>query len=321
MSKGKLIGAVLVWWIALSAIEFISENSLLVWKILLVGAALLAFWVHQNNTDKKEERAYAEMIKAVTRSDFLKGKIIASEIGWVRVSGCKNTEVAEHKLKAQAGKLGANGLIKFHWTQRKESYVAGRGKKGNPYYKNRTLYDAEGVAVKWSKEIESPLVDRENITPRRWEAGWVALDGNNIFGSIYEQSKDIDSSFATFRTFLIKLEQSPYKFHLFWDGKFIKFLHAVEENSRGKPLKDVLIEKLGVDAKNLTISDNSQRIDDLIVPWAHAKNSVIVTRDKFSKPNEDTLINSKAVDMRAKGKILKHSVIAGDIIVPELVAI
>lgn len=86
-------------------------------------------------------------------------------------------------------------------------------------------------------------------------------------------------------------------------------------------MKDILLHKFDIDEEMLTISRKGQRVDDIIVPWAHARNAAIVSSDNFSKSDVDGLIISKVHELRSRGLLLKPNYIVGEVIVPELTAI
>lgn len=333
MSVWKLLGAGILLLLVSVGIWAFVRSSLFE---ALLGLAVLAFLFYprstvnvaeeaarrqEENARRKEEFFFGEKVKITTRSDFIRGKAIARELGWVSVTDCTSTEEVERKLKAEAGKLDANGIIKFHWNPKKESFVAGRGEKGNPYYQTRTVYDGEGVAVQWRERQEHKPKTFGTTVSSGYPSGWVALDGNNIFGTIYSQIEDVEGAFRVMRNLLQKFAQSPYKAHVFWDGNFITFLNALDEKSRGKRLKEILLNEFNIGEEMLTNSRKGQRVDDLIVPWAHAKNAAIVSSDNFSKPDTDALIISKANELRSSGLLLKPNYVAGEVIVPELTAL
>ena len=72
---------------------------------------------------------------------------------------------------------------------------------------------------------------------------------------------------------------------------------------------------------SLTVSDFGQRVDDLIVTWAHMKTCAIISNDNYSKDYEDQLIMVKSKQLRDQGLVLKAQVVAGEIVVPELTSI
>lgn len=321
MSTWNVIGFGIVALILLNAVQYISDNKWLLGILFLVVPAAMHLQdmaQRKKEAQRNKEAALAAKVEVTTRGDFIRGKEIVNELGWVRVSDCSSTEEVEHKLKAEAGKKDANGLIKFHWTPRKESFVAGHGKKGNPYYQTQTVYDGEGVAVRWKERRTRKSSSAKKPISAGYTSGWVALDGNNIFGAIYGKTKDLVGSFEVFNALIKRLARSPYKAHVFWDENFISFLHALDKQSRGRGLENILIEKLQIDKGSLTISRKGQRVDDIIVPWAHAKNAAVVSGDNFSKSDTDALIISKANELRSSGLLLKPDFIAGEMIVPEL---
>ncbi len=104
---------------------------------------------------KKEKQELRKNILRTSRGEFIRGFKIVRELGWVTVADCNSSKEAEEEMQVEAARIGGNGIIKMHWRTRKEDYVAGHGKNGNPYYRSRTVYDGEGVAVSISKSNKS----------------------------------------------------------------------------------------------------------------------------------------------------------------------
>ena len=48
------------------------------------------------------------------------------------------------------------------------------------------------------------------------------------------------------RKYLLKLKNSPYKYQVFWDGKFTKFAHALKIEPLNGKLEDVLTHNLSI---------------------------------------------------------------------------
>lgn len=327
-SGWSIVGFVLLLLIFKEIFIYVKQNFAVIFGIsaaLFLGfLALSASARKAQEQQNSKERELSEKILQTSRNDYIRGYKVSSEVGWVNVRDCASTQDFERKLRAAAAQKGANAVIKLHWKIRKESYQAGRGKKGNPYYRSRTVYDGEGLGVtiepvSGKKESTREHVSIQEMSPSAgYPSGWVALDGNNIFGKIHEQTNDVERSFNIFKSFLLKLKHSPYKPHVFWDGKFVSFAHAMDTSSRGANFDKWLQEKLSIPAENLTVSDFEQRADVLIVPWAHAKSAAVISNDNFNKDYQDGLIASKAVELKSKGLLLKFKFIAGELIVPEL---
>jgi hypothetical protein len=105
------------------------------------------------------EQAHKEYLERTSRwagcsrQDFLRGFHIIKEIGLIRESGYDDPAEVEAALKRHCLQIGGNGCIKFFWDKHirhhEEEYVAGHGKKGNPYYRSRhwTTADFSGHAV------------------------------------------------------------------------------------------------------------------------------------------------------------------------------
>ena len=324
----RLFAAYIALLIIMEIFWFIRDNFTIIAIVSAFAIILISALVTQNAKSAaakaEEERKLSAQILRTNRGDFIRGYKIVNEIGWVSVKDCESSQSAEEQLRVAAAKLGANGVIKLHWRIRKDSYVAGHGKRGNPYYKNRNVYDGEGVAVQISKPEKNNIRTAASLKPTStagYTSGWIAIDGNNLFGEIFKQTDDAISSFQIFRKYLMKINNSPYKFHIFWDGKFIKFAHALKIAPMNKQLEEILVENLDISISNLTVSEVRQRVDDLIVPWAHMKTCAILSNDNYAKDYEDKLIITKSNELKDCNLLLKFKFIAGEIVVPELTAL
>jgi hypothetical protein len=89
--------------------------------------------------------AYLDNVKnwiTGTKNETLRNGIIVKEIGLFRISDrCRDPAEVESKLKNEILFKGGNSFIKFFWDKHverhEESYIAGYGYNGNPYYKTR----------------------------------------------------------------------------------------------------------------------------------------------------------------------------------------
>lgn len=95
----------------------------------------------------------------------------------------------EQALKWQAVQVGGNGYIKFFYTRHEaaeETYIAGRGKKGNPFYKTRRVGNAHftGCAMAVlaqslhqpkSQKADTEKPKREPRSPVKTEKEYAAL--------------------------------------------------------------------------------------------------------------------------------------------------
>jgi hypothetical protein len=103
-----------------------------------------------------------------TKHENLKGCRTQKEIGRIEENGhMEDPEAVAHNLKIYAAQIGGNGYVRFfyerHQERNSEQYVAGYGKKGNPYY--RTKYWTEvwytGYATAIWAERQSPDKNRQ----------------------------------------------------------------------------------------------------------------------------------------------------------------
>ena len=333
----SLFGAYIALLLIREVFWFVRDNFTVIASVL--GVVVLGFSYLSNLRSKaleekrKEDEGFLRKIEKTTRSDNFRNYRITKDFGWINVSDCETTQDVEDSIKIEAAQKGANAVIKMHWRPRKESYVAGHGKKGNPYYRNRTVYDGEGVAVK-IEQIKKTSIKTASKSPKEsdrsslskpttagYSSGWIGIDGNNVFGKIFDQTNDAELSFQIMRKYLLKLKNSPYKYQVFWDGKFTKFTHALKIEPLNAKLEDVLTHNLSISNAELTTSEVGQRVDDLIVPWAHIKTCAVISNDSYSKDYEDELIVQKSSQLKEMGLVLKFEVIAGEIVVPELTGI
>ena len=327
----SLLGLYVAILLLRETLAFAKQHFGLISLAFLIVAS--AWWIlssankKANDAQKKTEDALSNKILQTSRKDYIHNFKIIREIGWVSVKDCSSPQDIERALKIEAAQRGANAITKLHWTTNKQTYVAGHGKKGNPYYQNKTVYDGEGYAVEIQKNIPTKTHIRQNLTDSEisenvgYPSGWVALDGNNLFGKIHEQLKDVEHSFDVLRSFLLKLSYSPYKAQVFWDGKFVSFANALDPSSRNENFEEWLQIKLSIQKENLTISSFDQRADVLLVPWAHTKSAAVISNDNFDKDYEDALIATKADSLKKSGRVLKFHFISGEIIIPEMTSL
>ena len=333
----SLFGAYLVLVLVREVFWFVQDNFTVIASI--IGFIILGLSYLNSRRSKtleakrKDDEELLRKIEKTTRNDYFRGYQITRDLGWVQVSNYENTRDVEGAVKIEAAKKGANAVIKMHWRTRRERYVDGHGKKGNPYYKNRTVYDGEGVAVKIECNNKSTRQSASQLSKKTiydnsskpitagYPSGWVGIDGNNVFGAIFNQTNDTELSFQIMKKYLLKLKNSPYKYQVFWDGRFTKFAHALKIEPLNAKLEDVLTHNLSISHSELTTSVLSQRVDDLIVPWAHMKTCAIISNDGYDKDNEDDLIVQKSRQLKDLGLVLNFKIIAGEIVVPELTAV
>lgn len=328
----NLIAAYLILLLIREVFWFVRDNFTIISVSLLAFISFISFFLQLNKKSaeakRQENKILMDKVLQTTRSDSLKGFNIDDDLGWISVQNCESSKEVDEQLKIKAARLGGNGIIKLHWINRKESYIAGHGKKGNPYYQNRTIYDGEGVAVSITKKNTlrkmqqfSGLRPLSQPVAAGYPSGWIAIDGNNLFGEIYKTNDDPLVSFQIMRKYILNLQNSPYKVHMFWDGNFIKFAHALKIAPQNINLTEILTTNLSIMKDSLTVSDFGQRVDDLIVTWAHMKTCAIISNDNYSKDYEDQLIMVKSKQLRDQGLVLKAHVVAGEIVVPELTSI
>lgn len=171
------------------------------------------------------------------------------------------------------------------------------------------------------KKRDEETEKRKKIKKFGYPSGLVGLDGNNIFGKIYEETSDIDSSFDIFKDFISKLSKSPYSPHIFWDGIFIGWLYKLNKADihkyKDKNLKNILRDKLNVSEESITVTARDQKVDPYIVSWASENSAAIISNDNFNK-EEDSIILSKARDLKYEGLVLKFECVNRSIIVPAL---
>ena len=101
--------------------------------------------------NEKEQQELISKVKHFTKSNRINNYQKVKEKGWIRTEGQNTREEVENILKLKAAKRDCNAVMEFSWHTEKVSYVAGKGPKGNPYYKNRTVFSGEAIAAKLKK--------------------------------------------------------------------------------------------------------------------------------------------------------------------------
>lgn len=99
----------------------------------------------------------------------------AKELGWVRCE-CRDRSEAERKLKNIAAEKfkTANSLTKLSHSFENETYQAGTGPNGKPYFQNQKVKFWEAMAC---ESIPNRSVDN---SPIQWNVRETVVDGSNV---------------------------------------------------------------------------------------------------------------------------------------------
>ena len=310
--------------------EFVYNNAFLFIFLFLMVAGIIVFFKSSTSRSQKEKkqakekaenrRLVSQILKVTTQSNF-KNYTSVRNLDWVYSHECINKEELDFDLRLKAAKKKANALIYKKSKKEKNGRLSGKAyaviiedsrtaNSGNiPYLPRETILSGEVLSENKSKKF-----------------GWVALDGNNIFGEINEQVDDPHESFKIFKKFINQLENSPYKFILFWDSNFWGFAMTTGLIDKKKPnvlksqqLKDLLSDLLRINESKILISQEGINADDPLITWAHKNNAAVVSNDNFKKKDgEDYQIYKKADNLRKQDLLKKFQCITSQVIVPGL---
>lgn len=89
--------------------------------------------------------------KGVFRNDLPARYGRWSEIGWIKLFDHVSPTEYEREMKRLSVMARGDAAIKSYWSKSAERYVAGYGKKGNPYYRTRYSYSGEALVVQIRK--------------------------------------------------------------------------------------------------------------------------------------------------------------------------
>ena len=142
-----------------------------------------------------------------------------------------------------------------------------------------------GIIGKWAvKPI--PDIDRNKSVQK------FALDGNNLLGKAEWDLKKL-------KVFLEELKVEGFEIHLFFDYGVIRTLKENNLMLEKETVPMAVCRILEINKRNLTISKRNMKADPLLIRYADRNGCVVLSNDKFDKPNEDKLY-AKAVERLKK---------------------
>lgn len=261
-------------------------KRVMIWMFLAGVVALVGFRFLAKRSAKKhaeEAQRRAELIQKVeriTKHEYFRGFQEKSNLGWVRTSGEENREAVEETLKVLAATLGANALIKYYWQSEKETYQAGKGPKGNPYYRNRTVFGGEAVAVVLEKaNARKSKIEKEPYQTKpdfkKYAGKSIVLDGNNIVGGSGWE-------FDPLTKLLAELRQSKYKYTVFFDNNIFRALKERDLISQGQSITECISVIMGEQPENIVVAPKGEEADPYIIEQATRHNAAIISNDAFN---------------------------------------
>lgn len=268
--------------------------------------------------NEKEQQELISTIKHFTKSDKVKNHQKVEEKGWIRTEGKNSREDVENVLKLKAANRGCNAVIGFSWHTEKVSYVAGKGQKGNPYYKNKTVFSGEAIAAKLKKiSKKTPQIttkkEKEPKTKKqaeskpvftKYKARSLILDGNNIVGRA-------EWKFDAIASLLERLKDAGYDFIVFFDNNIYRALKENELISDTETIKESISKAINQDEKNIVVTPAGVQADSFILELADQQNSAVISNDKFAdfEAHYPEILNDR---------LLKFEVINGSVLIPKL---
>lgn len=305
--------------VLMTLLEYFSTDEgkqFLIWLLFGVGVFFSGILFIANRTaskraeDARQRTELSKNIEHITKQEYIRGFQEKDNLGWVRTSGKETREAVEETLKVLAAELGANALVKYYWQSEKEKYQAGKGPKGNPYYKNRTIYGGEAIAVVLGKKsyIRSPLDAKASPKKKefkKYSGKNLVLDGNNIIGS---SSWDFD----LLTKFMVELRQSKYDYTVFFDNNIFRTLKERELISKGQAIDECISNILGENPKNIVVTPKGEEADPYIIEHATRQNAAIISNDGYDDfKNEYPWLDGGE-------RLMSFKVVGADILVPTL---
>ena len=311
----SFIGSFIITAIIYGLLEFIKEfiNSdagQLFFVFITIVACLVLYFTYKSRKKAAEkaaeiakiEQELISTVKHFTRSEKIKNYQQTKEKGWIRTEGKVTREEVENDLKLQAAKMGCNSVIKFTFHSEKVSYQAGKGPKGNPYYKNKTVFSGEAVAVQLEKVIKK--IPTSKPTFEKYEGKILIIDGNNILGRS-------EWKFNPLKALLVQLKIAGYNFTVFFDNNIYRALKENELISDTETIEECLSKVINQDKKDIRVTPAGEQADSFILEFAKQQNSAIISNDKFTdfEPHYPKVINER---------LLKFDVVNDTVLVPKL---
>lgn len=328
-SRGKSLGW--GWSIVLAffatgviqlAFEFLGSTEGKVTVITFIVAMLLiAAWSQAQSEKKLAEQAEVERrnaeirkkIKRFERGDHIPGFRVTKDLGWVRTGDQETREAVESALKLDAANRGANAIIKYYFTTERKPYQAGTGPKGNPYYRNKTFFSGEAVAVV-TEEKAKPFTATTNTSRdfrarkpefRKFRGTSLVLDGNNIVGASRW-------SMEPMRTFVMELKKTGYDFHVFFDNSIRITASRHDLLQQGQEISDALSAYLDLKKNSISVATGRAEADSFIIEKATRTNAAIVTNDNYDD------YKAEYPWLNENERLLKFQVFGSEVLVPRL---
>lgn len=320
---GQLIGSLFISLtilaLVMSALDYFGtddgQNAL---AFLVVGCifAIVLYFIITGNLEKKrsEQRRknllLSEKIEHVTKHENIKGFYAAENFGWVQTNGKETRRDVEGTLKVLAAGLGANAIVNLSYQYESERYQAGKGPKGNPFYKNRTVFAGEAVAVlleknKGANRSQKVMQSRKKPDFTKYEGNNIALDGNNIVGrSGWE--------FGPITNLLSELRQSSYEYKVFFDNSIFRALKEKDLISKGQSINECLSNIMGESTDNIVVTPKQEQADPYIIEYAVRRNAAIISNDGY-----DDFI-SEYPWLGSGDNTLNFEVVGAEVLVPKL---
>ena len=289
--------------------------------IVFVGIIFVIF-VYKNVKAEEEAEKLREQLAGkithFTKQEFVKGFSKTSDFGWVRTNGEETREQVEKILKVKAAELGANAVIKFSWQSEKETYQAGKGKRGNPYFKNRTVYGGEATAVfledlvgshrdtasKTAKQSEGHSSFNKKPDFKKYLGNKIALDGNNIVGRS-------GWSFQPLTSFLEELAETTYEYTVFFDNSIYRALRENNLISKGETISTCISRITGLEEKWIVVTPAGVEADPFILEFSVRQKAAVISNDKYADFQE-------AYPSVFDDNLLKFELVGDTILVPKL---
>ena len=238
--------------------------------------------IYTMKADRKKRRL--SNFIGVIRSDGIKGYKKVHQGDWIRVEADRRSD-AENLLREKAAPMGFNVVTKLNYKTDEWTYVAGRGKAGNPYYRTAKSKEWEGLPL-YVKKATSKYVRKKASKPKKLTArktvpiatsenrkgfpNSVVVDGSNV---MYWDGKE--PSVGSVERVLKALIEQCQKVTVFFDSNvgYMLFDRLVD--------REELAQALGLDVERVTIVPGGVDADKFILQYAIQDDATIVSNDMF----------------------------------------
>ena len=226
-----------------------------------VGLLLGIFWRRRRRHRPSGQQGFI----AVIRSDGISGHRRVGP-GIALSAKVEGRDGAEADLRGQAIALGANAVVGLRFEIRRETYRAGTGRRGNPYYRSRPVKVWSGTAV----TLLRPRAASDALLAAIQPGDRFVVDGSNVmhWSNGEPDIADVDLVVRTLRARRARV-------HVFFDANAGYRLTGRYAGDSAFALA------LGLDPSEVTVVGRGVVADRPLLDLARRSRATVVTRDLF----------------------------------------